>query len=188
MESQFNELIDLSKKGDREAYARLYDMFVGKIYGYIFYRTYHKETAEDLTSRTFLKALEKFYQYKASRGSFSAWLFRIAHNQIIDHYRKNKKTANIDDIWDLKSTDDVEQAAVNKEQIQRVKALLKELKPIQREIVLLRVWQDLPYQEIAEIVGKSEANCKMMFSRTLIRLRHDLSIAVVLIMLFHNKF
>lgn len=186
MDIQVEELVKQCKQGDCRAFANVYDAFSEKIYKYIFYRTFHRETAEDLTSRTFLKVLEKIHQYKPQKGQFSAWIFRIARNQVIDHFRTTGKTVNISDIKEISGKVDIEKDAVDREQIERIRTLMQKLKPMQREIILLRVWQDLPYSEIAEITGKSEASCKMTFSRTLVRLRHDLALAVIIIILFHD--
>ncbi len=184
---QIDELVEQCKQGNRAAFAGIYDTYIDEIYKYIFYRTYHRETAEDLCSRTFLKVMEKIHQYKLKKGSFPVWIFRIARNQVIDHFRTKKRTVDIHNIPEIAGKVNVEKDAVDKEQVVRITSLLQKLKPLQREIVLLRVWQEMPYKEIAGIIGKSETNCKMIFSRTLAGLRHDFSLAVLIILLFHNK-
>ncbi len=78
------------KGGEAEKFGLLYDKYITKIYTYIFYQIRHKETAEDLCSQTFFKALEKINTYKMGSNNFSAWLYKIAKNNVIDHYRQKK--------------------------------------------------------------------------------------------------
>ncbi len=162
------------QEGDLTQFAQVYDAYIQKIYNFIYYRTIHKETAEDLTSTTFMKALEKIGSFDAGKGSFSSWLYSIARNTLIDHYRTDRKTKSIENFWDLKSKDDVEHDVGVYRQLEDVEQYLAELKPQQRSIVIMRVWDGLSYAEIAEITGASEASCKMNFSRTIRQLRNAL--------------
>ena len=98
------KIIKDCKKGDLEKFSGLYDVYIGKIYRFIFYKTSHKETAEDLTSETFTKALKSIEGFSANKGTFQAWLFRIARNTVIDFYRTKKDLKNIDDVWELGHT------------------------------------------------------------------------------------
>jgi|SRR5690606_26119333 len=181
MSSSETELIRSSQSGDSDAFGKLYELYVRKIYDFIYYKTHHKETAEDLTSQTFFKALEKIRTFKTERGSFNSWIYQIARNIVTDHYRSSKTNLNIDDIWDLHNDDDVERDADTRLQLEKVHSYLQKLKPEQREILLLRLWNDLSFKEIAEIVGKSEANCKMIVHRALGKLQTDLLIALILL-------
>jgi len=172
---------DKSSGVDREQFTEVYDQYASRIYQFIYYKTYHKETAEDLTSHTFLRALEKLHQYKPEKGSISAWIYQIARNLVADHYRAKKKTIDIDDVWDLAGTQNVEFDVQNKEQLEELREVLKKLPAEHRDILILRVWQELPYREISQIIGKSEGACKMMFSRIIAKLRKELSVAALLL-------
>ena len=172
-----------SKNGDKEAFACLYDAYVKRIYIFIYYKTFHRETAEDLTSHTFIKALENIQRFNSGRSSFSAWLYIIARNLVIDHYRKRRNTIDIQDVWDLAGEQDVELDTQNRILFEKVSGLIQKLPQKHREIVLLRVWEDLPYSEIANILGKSEASCKMMFSRTMAKLKKQVSLTAILFIL-----
>lgn len=176
-----SELIQSSQNGNAEAFGELYEQYVRKIYDFIYYKTHHKETAEDLTSQTFFKALEKISTFKADRGSFNTWIYQIARNTVTDHYRQSKNNLNIDDIWDLHNDEDVERDTDTRLQLEKVHQHLQKLKPEHREILLLRLWNDLSFKEIGEIVGKSEANCKMIVHRALGKLQTDLLIAFILL-------
>jgi RNA polymerase sigma-70 factor (ECF subfamily) len=181
MSTTESELIKSSKNGNSEAFGQLYELYVRKIYDFIYYKTHHKETAEDLTSQSFFKALEKINTFNSEKGSFNTWIYQIARNTVTDHYRSSKSNLNIDDIWDLHNDEDVERDTDTRLQLEKVHKLLNQLKPEQREILLLRLWNNFSFKEIAEIVGKSEANCKMIVHRTLGKLQTDFLIALILL-------
>jgi RNA polymerase sigma factor (sigma-70 family) len=174
MERNDPQLVRQALSGDTHAAARLYDAYARRIYDYLYYRCHHRETAEDLASQTFLKALEKLGSFDQEKGSFSAWLHRIARNALIDHFRATKPADDIEDVFDrLRSGDDPSRDAETAERLRAVEKRVAELPSAQREVVLLRVWDELSYAEIAAITGKSEAACKMSFSRAMSGVRED---------------
>src|SRR5690606_23089497 len=118
----------------------------------IYFRVHHTETAEDLTSSVFVKALENIGQFNPSKGSFSAWVYQIARNAIIDHVRKFKPTQDIETAWDLSDGTNIPKDFDAKEQLATVQAYLKELDPHLRDIIIMRVWDGLSHKEIAEIL------------------------------------
>jgi len=172
-------------KSDIEQFEDLYDRYVKKIYDFIYFRTYHKETAEDLTSITFTKALGKLSSFNPDKGNFSSWLYRIARNTVIDHYRTNKPTFDIEEVFDLKGSEDFERDFDVQDQLAEVQKYLKKLKPELRELVIMRVWDGLSYREIAEITGKSEDSCKVAFSRVMAKLKMEVPYAVVVLFLIN---
>ncbi|MDQ3077152.1 MAG: sigma-70 family RNA polymerase sigma factor [bacterium] len=185
MEYNEKELIESSQNGNSQAYGQLYDRHIKTIYNFIYYKTRHKETAEDLTSQTFYKALRHMSSVDSSR-SFLSWLYKIAHNTVLDHYRVKKNLENIDDFYDLDDgQESVEIEIDDREEAKKVKKYLDKLSAIERDIVIMRVWQELSYKEIAEIVGKTEASCKMMYSRSLKKLRDLVPLALFLLFISH---
>ncbi|MBX4210481.1 RNA polymerase sigma factor [Candidatus Parcubacteria bacterium] len=170
MEHDEIAIIEEIKKGNRENFGKLYDIYVKPLYTYIYYKTHHKEIAEDLTSTTFFKALNNIHSFESGK-SFRAWLYRIAHNNVIDYYRGKKIHQNIDDAWDISDGTDFVGDLDSDRKLGEVKKYLKKLSKEQRDIIVMRVWQDLSYKEIAEIIGKSEGNCKVIFSRSMDKLR-----------------
>lgn len=167
------ELIERSQQGDSEAFGLIYDRHVRTIYDFIYYKTRHKETAEDLASQTFFKALKNISSVDSDRAILS-WLYKIAHNSVLDHYRTTRHQDDIDDCYDLSDDTDTISDLDDAEDVKRVKQYLHTLTPLERDIVIMRVWQELSYKEISEMVGKTEANCKMIFSRTLKKLRNTI--------------
>ncbi|TSC91732.1 MAG: RNA polymerase sigma-70 factor, ECF subfamily [Parcubacteria group bacterium Licking1014_17] len=183
MEAEESQIVRRCKEGQSEEFGKLYDAYFGKIYRFIYYRVGQKETAEDLTSRTFMKALEKLMSFDESRGSFSSWIYRIARNTVIDYYRTKKDDVEIYDFWDLASGEDMNRDLDVRMKLDEVKKYLKELNEEQKEIIILRIWDGLLYKEITEIVGKSETNCKMIFSRAINKLRGKIVMSLLLFLL-----
>ena len=169
--------------GNLDDFAKLYDKYIKKIYDFTYYRILHKETTEDLVSKTFFKALSNIDKYQADKGSFSSWLYKIAKNTIIDYCRTKKETTDIDNVWDLSSNEDILRDADNKQKLEQVEQYLKKLKKEQREIIMMRVWDGLSYKEIAAITKKSEANCKVIFSRTINTLRQQMPLEMFILLL-----
>lgn len=169
--------------GRLDSFDALYQHYVQPIYRFVYRRTLQRETAEDLTSITFLKALEKIRQYDPGKGPFAAWLYRIARNSITDHYRVQRDHTDIEDVWDLSSNEDVAGKVDDRMTHAKLRDALQTLPADKREIVLLRLWEGLSYREIAAIVGKSENNCKVIFSRTVAELRTTLPKSLLLLLL-----
>jgi len=171
------------KKVNRDNFGQLYDKYIKKIFNFIYYKTHHKETAEDLTSETFIKALNNLGSFNENKGSFSTWIYQIARNTVIDFYRTKKNNVNVDDIWDLSTDEDILRDLDTAKRLEDVKEYLKTLKSEQREIVILRVWEGMSYKEISDAMGKTEASCKMAFSRTIKTLKETMPLSVFLSML-----
>ena len=166
--------------GDREAFGKLYEQFFDRIYRYIYYRTLNRESAEDLCSRTFLKALDSLDSFDAGRGSFSSWLYRIAANSVTDEFRKSGRYETVTDIWDFPGSEDHTVDVHNRIYWEKLKPVFDRLPPERKEIVLLRVWDGLSFPEIAAVTGKTEAACKMSFSRTIEQLRKSVPFSMLL--------
>lgn len=180
------DLVLKTKNGESESFGALYDKYSRKIYDFLFYRTHHKETAEDLTSQTFHKALEKIGQYSGQKAQFSTWLYQIAKNNLIDHYRKLQPHEDLENAWDLPSSANVEKDAELAISLEKVKKYLAGIGKQQREIVLMRVWDGLSHKEIAEILGITENNSKTIFSRTLLKLQEEFPLIILLLILIKN--
>ncbi len=172
------------QRGELSEFDPLYTLHVDAIYKYLLRRTLTRAVAEDLTSTTFLKALESIRSFDPKRGELRAWLYRIARNALIDYYRSPaRSTVDIENVWGLQSSEVAELAAERSVDAEKLHKALSTLKPAQREVVLLRIWEGLSYKEIADLTGKSEGNCKVLYSRALSDLRTQLP-ALLLLLLF----
>jgi RNA polymerase sigma-70 factor (ECF subfamily) len=177
------KIIKSCQAGNLDDFALLYDAYIEKIYNFIYYKTHHRQTAEDLTGQTFMKALKNIGNFDTEKNYFNSWLYKIARNTVIDHYRTQKHPQDIDDAWDLASPNNLEEDIDTKNKLEEVKKYIENLKGDQRDILMLRLWQDLSYKEIAAIMDKSEAGCKMAFSRGINELRKQMPAYLFLFLL-----
>jgi RNA polymerase sigma-70 factor (ECF subfamily) len=184
MQQNEDVLIESCQNGRLVDFEELYVRYLKGIYAFIFYRTMDRSTAEDLTSLTFLKALEHIGSYDRNKGAFSTWLYRIARNTVHDHFRTKREHRDIETVWDLPSEDNPFLSAQQSIDFRDIHAALQTMDKQKREILLLRLWDNLSYAEIARITGKSEAACKMTLSRTLDDLRSTLSPSALLLLTF----
>lgn len=180
LEENAADLVRRAQTGDSQAFALIYDTFIKKIYDFIFYKTMHQQIAEDLTSQTFLKAWKNISQFKD--GNFSAWLYTIARNIVVDYYRSQKETLAVEDYWDLKSDNDVLKEVDDRLKIEKLHQGLARLKVSEREILMLRLWQDLPFKEIALILDKNEGAAKMSFARAMESLKKEMPVELFILL------
>jgi len=157
--------------GDTVAFGVLYDYYIDKIYRFVYYKTFVKEVAEDITSDVFHKALVKINSFDSSKGVFSAWLYRIARNAVIDYYRSQKFDVPLEDVFEVGAEDRTPESIDALSGLAKVTEYLETLNAKQREIITLRVWEEMSYQEIAAVVGGTEDSVKMAFSRGIRDLR-----------------
>ena len=180
-------LIKECAEGDLKKFGALYDFYAEKIYRFVYFRVRHKETSEDIVSQTFFKALEGIRSFNPAKGNFSSWLYKIAKNSLIDHWRMQKVHFNIDNLWNLGADENLEYDAEIKEKIQKAQEHLAKLDGPQREIIIMKIWDGLSHKEISEILGKSEASCKMTFSRAMGKLRKEEILALLALCILTNK-
>lgn len=178
-----NQIIANYLQGDTESFGQIYDRYFSKIYNFIYYKVHSRADAEDLTSEVFHKVILNLRKFDSVKGNFSTWIYAIARNTVIDFYRKNHPTENIEDIFDLCSTHNLEQETDAKIKLKKIENYLAQLKPAQREIVILRVWEGLTFREIAQIVGKNEPAVKVAFARVVAQMSEEILLAYFIILL-----
>lgn len=183
MEKKLESAIISCQKGQLEQFAVLYDAYVKKIYDFLYFRLRHKETAEDLTSAVFMKALEKIQSYNQEKSAFNTWLYTIARNTLFDHFRSHKDQSPIDEALEHSSNQNIVKEVGLKMEVEKVQQLLNKLDSEQRDLVIMRVWDGLSFKEIAEILGKSEAASKMQFGRTLKLLQAQAPLALLCLLM-----
>ncbi len=158
----------------RETFAELYEEYLPKVFRYVSYRLHDTGVAEDLTASVFEKALERFTSYRADKASFSTWLFTIARNTVIDHYRtsRKKKTVSLDKAAKMAETkSSPEEEFARQEERQRLQVCLAALPTQEQDIVSLKFGSELTNRQIAQMIGLSESNVGTILYRTVRKLR-----------------
>lgn len=169
-------LVSLAQKGDSESFGLIYDELVDKVYRYIYFKTPSVEIAEDLTEDVFFNVWKNLPKYKKQKHPFSAWVFRIAHNQVIDYYRQNKEFIELDETLTDQNTENKPQRLIEKKLIQKeVQIALKELPDQQAQAVILKYINDFSNYEIAQTMQKSETAVRILLSRGLAKLKKVLA-------------
>jgi RNA polymerase sigma-70 factor (ECF subfamily) len=170
------ELIQRSANGDQEAYGDLYERYLDRIYRYVYFRVESAEEAEDLTETTFIRIWEDLRKRKNKRKikNFSAWLYRVAHNLVVDHLRR-KTPLSIDLSSSAEFTQaeepGTEETVIDILNSQQVILALKKLEPIAQDVVILRFFNGLSHAETAEVLELKEGHVRVIQYRALQRLR-----------------
>jgi RNA polymerase sigma-70 factor (ECF subfamily) len=175
---------ELVKKAqhDREAFGELYEIHYSRIFNYALKRTANVQLALDITSITFLKALNQIKKYRWRDIPFSAWLYRIASNEIADHFRNgNNKMAKLDEIapiLDMREfSDDIaeaEEELARQDEFLRLHEKLAELPDKYQEVITLKFFEKKKIKDIVEILGKKEGTVKSLLHRGLEKLKEKM--------------
>lgn len=166
------QLLELASQGNKQAFGALYQVYFGEIYRYIYYRVYNHEEAEDLTEMVFLKTWEVLQQNQGNHKieNIRAWFYRAAHNRVIDHHRTKKDEQPIE--YSIKADQPSLEAMISKEEESEYLAkLLKQLNPIQQQVIILRFINQMSHAETAEVLNKNEAHVRVLQYRALKKLR-----------------
>jgi RNA polymerase sigma-70 factor, ECF subfamily len=159
---------------DEAALSELYDRYEYKIYSYIYRRTSDQALSEDLTAQVFLKMLEALHNEKAWHSSFSGWLYRIAHNLVIDHYRSRDRQKQIS-LDETPNTPDPADSPVRAAEIQLdteyLRAAISRLTEEQAQVISLRLLEGYSFAEIAAMMSKTEGAVKALQHRAVATLR-----------------
>jgi RNA polymerase sigma-70 factor (ECF subfamily) len=171
-------IIERSKK-DPQAFGELYEKYFDRIFNYILRQTDNDELTGDLCSQTFVNALNNLGKYEFRGFPFSAWLYKIAGNEVNKHYRKNKGK-KIFSIEELKVRELVEQTSDtwDEELINRVIRYMNELPTDMIQVLELRFFEDKDFKEIAFILDMTESGAKMRTYRALDKLRTNFNLKV----------
>jgi RNA polymerase sigma-70 factor (ECF subfamily) len=180
IEEQQTQLVTRARARDHEAFSELYTLYFDRIYRYVRLKMGSHTEAEDITSAVFLSAWRAIDQFAPQReSSFAAWLFRLAHNAVIDRYRRAR------DIISLDATDKrpslhalqpgPEDQVERQIDIDELYIALQTLTAEQREVVLLRFVEGLSAREVGDIMGKQEGAVRGMQFRAIESLRRTLA-------------
>ncbi|MFW5748946.1 MAG: RNA polymerase sigma factor [Chloroflexota bacterium] len=168
------KLINQARKGDPAAVARLYERYVDQIYRYIAYRV-DTQDAEDLTAEVFVRMVKSLKRYKPTGAPFEAWLYRIAAARVADYHRQKQRRP----VTELPETlsdraDAPEDRVVQQQEVNALRAALRQLKPDQQEVLLLRFVEHKTHEETAALLDKSVTAVKSIQHRALKMLARQL--------------
>ena len=145
-------LVDRARNGDADAFGQLYDRFQPEIVRYLAHRVGDPDTAEDLAQQVFLKAWQAIPRYEAQGVPFKAWLYRMAHNQMVDHFRTRKQTSDLDGI-DVPEDAEAETIVLAAEMSAALEQALGRLSEDHRQVLTLRFLMEKSAREIEETGG-----------------------------------
>jgi RNA polymerase sigma-70 factor, ECF subfamily len=166
-------LVERAQSGDREALEELYLIHFDRIYSYLHLSVGNRHDAEDLTTQTFLKMLEAIGRFRWQSVPFSAWLFRIAHNLAIDHFRARRRVQAEDEVPEVAGQEEssAEQQAMDSLGQAGMLTLIERLSPEQRQVLTLKFLFGFGNAEVAGILGKTEGAVKSLQHRALTTLQ-----------------
>jgi len=166
------DLVRRVQAGEREAFAVLYDKYFNKIYRYTVLKLGDRLEAEDMTQQVFVKALKSISSFKWRDVPFSAWLYRIAHNQVVDYFRKKARhaTTPLDDVI-IVSNEDTQRSVELKLRIEEVGVAMQQLTPAQQEVISLRFAGEMHIAEVAEAMSRSQGAVKALQHSAILALR-----------------
>lgn len=168
-------LIVRAQRGSREAAAQLYELYHDEIYRFLAYRTGDSDSAADLTGEVFLKMVEALPNYRSNGAPFRAWLYQIARNLAIDHFRRGKSHPQENLSENHQAVNETpEETVQSRSQVQELYIALQRLPEDQRDVLVLRFLNGLPLAEVARILHRSEDAIKGLQRRGLIALREEM--------------
>jgi RNA polymerase sigma-70 factor, ECF subfamily len=171
------KLVERGQQGDRQALEELYLLHFDRIYSYLHMSVGNRHDAEDLTTQTFMKMLESIKRFRWQSAPFSAWLFRIAHNLAMDHFRATRRWQPEEEVPEPEgqSEPSAEAAALQSIGRQSMLELIENLSLEQQQVLTLKFVFNLPNAEVATVLGKTEGAIKSLQHRALVSLQKQIS-------------
>jgi RNA polymerase sigma-70 factor (ECF subfamily) len=159
--------------GDASAFGSLYDHYQPMIYRFVLVKVGRREDAEDITHQVFLSAWQNIAGYRHRGHPFSSWLYQIARNQVVDHYRARKSEISIDsmDPEHFVAAADARVDLTTKLEMEKVRGAIVQLKPDHQDVIILRFIEDLPIKETAAAMNKTEGAIKLIQYRAIKELK-----------------
>ena len=158
------------------AFGEIYKLYVERVYKYLYSRVGNMAEAEDLTAQTFLAAFEAFGKFR-QEGHFASWLFTIARNKAMDHYRQRKNTTILDEARDFAAETDPTNVLIRSEQTADLAKLIQALTEEERELLRLRFLAEMSFPEISRLLHRNEEAVKKSLYRLLARLHSQLEVS-----------
>jgi len=169
-------LVRRAQHRDQEAFAQLYEEHFDKIYRYVTLKIGNATEAEDMTQQVFLNALQSISSFKWKGIPFSAWLFRIAHNQVVDYFRSKKRTTVPLDESLASNNNNPQLVVEQKLDIEQLLLATKQLTDAQREVISLRFAGELSIAQVAKAMGKRQGAVKALQHSAIVALRKTLRV------------
>ncbi len=168
-----SRLIEKAKTYDTEALSELYRRHADAIFRYVYYRVGNQVVAEDLVGDVFVRMLEGLPSYQDTGRPFEAWLYRIAHARVVDHYRKERarRGASVDEGLAASEEQDPDQLVAHRDDARRMWEALVDLTDDQQQVISLRFIAGYSTAEVAKLLGKTEGAVKALQHRALASLR-----------------
>jgi RNA polymerase sigma-70 factor (ECF subfamily) len=168
-------LVDRAAKGDSEAFGGIYDLLIDEVYRYFYYHLGSPHDAEDLASRTFMRAWRAIPRFSWRGRPFESWLFTLARNQLMDFYRERRgQTAPLDEMRPDPTPGPEGRALANAE-AEATRQALARLTEEQRQVLVLKFYMEKDNHEIAQIMGKREGTVRALQMRALQAMRRHLA-------------
>lgn len=174
MPSDPKELVEAAKKGDKDAFGEIYRLFLSRIYRFVYYLVYDEALAEDITQDTFIKAWKAMPKFSLEKGTIQAYLFTIARNSVIDNQRKKKDISLEGVVANFEGSENLERSYIDGEERSMVREALSSLDGAEKQVVVLRYFEEFSYAEIAHVVGKNEGTIRVKVHRALAKLKEYL--------------
>ena len=169
-------LVERGQQGDRDALEELYLIHFDRIYGYLHMSVGNRHDAEDLTTQTFLRMLESIGKFRFRSAPFSAWLFRIAHNLAMDHFRASRRWQPEEEVPEPQGQESLsaEDEALHEIGKASMLELIEGLSPEQQQVLTLKFVFNFANADVATILGKTEGAVKSLQHRALVSLQKQL--------------
>jgi RNA polymerase sigma-70 factor (ECF subfamily) len=176
-EERVRRLVERAQRGDEEALEQLYLLHFDRIFSYLHMSVGNRHDAEDLTTQTFLKMLQAIGRFRWRSVPFSAWLFRIAHNVAMDHFRASRRVQLEEEVPE---PEDSVQSSAEEEAMQSIGRasmfeLIEKLSPDQQQVLTLKFVFNFSNAEVGAILGKTEGAIKSLQHRALASLHRQVS-------------
>ncbi len=165
-------------KTDPEAFGRLYELYVEKIYNYVYYRIGNHHDAEDLTAKVFHRALNHIVSYNNKGVPFAAWLYRIAHNLVANWHRDHSRRQVValeQAALTGSGQDSPQQVAERSNERELLLAAIQSLPPERQKLLMFKFVEKMSNAEIGQVMGRSEGAIKSLYHRTLVSLKELLA-------------
>jgi RNA polymerase sigma-70 factor (ECF subfamily) len=168
--SRITELIDQAAGGNFKAFGEIYNMYLDRIYRYVFYQVNDSMTAEDITEEVFLKAWKAIGTCKGKEKTFLSWLYRIAHNQLINTLRDNNRITSLEKDISREFADSKQEIDTSTD-CHELLETISYLPENQKQIIILKFIEGLDNREISKIIGKKEGAIRISQMRALATIR-----------------